>query len=105
MRTKRDKDPILEEQKKREEAEKRKKTEEKELKRREEEQLREAERKKKEEAAAALEAAKCKVNADKCKEMFSNSNVILICPVPVKSFWFCANNACNHQSCIKSLCD
>lgn len=54
MRTKRDKDPILEEQKKREEEEKRK--------RKEEEQLRETERKRKEEAAAALEAAKCKVN-------------------------------------------
>lgn len=62
MRTKRDKDPILEEQKKREEEEKRKKKEEAELKRKEEEQLRETERKRKEEAAAALEAAKCKVN-------------------------------------------
>lgn len=61
MRTKRDKDPILEEQKKREE-ETRKKKEEAESKRKEEEQLRETERKKKEEAAAALEAAKCKVN-------------------------------------------
>lgn len=56
MRTKRDKDPILEEQKKREEEEKRKKKEEV------EEQLRDTERKRKEEAAAALEAAKCKVN-------------------------------------------
>ncbi|TNM99373.1 hypothetical protein fugu_012406 [Takifugu bimaculatus] len=61
MRTKRDKDPILEEQKKREEAEKRKKKEEEEVKRKEEEQLREAERKRKEDAVAALEAAKCKV--------------------------------------------
>lgn len=61
MRTKRDKDTILEEQKKREEEEKRRKKEEAEWRRNEEEQLREAERKKKEEAAAALEAAKCKV--------------------------------------------
>lgn len=61
MRTRRDKDPILEEQKKREEEEKRRRTEEAESKRKEEEQLREMERKKKEEAAAALEAAKCKV--------------------------------------------
>lgn len=97
MRTKRDKDPILEEQKKREEAEKRKKVEEKEVKRKEEEQLREAERKKKEEAVAALEAAKCKVNTDKYGNVFK-LNDIFICPVPVKSPWFCA---CNHQSCIK----
>lgn len=62
MRTKRDKDPILEEQKKREEEEKRKKKEEAESKRKEQEQLRETERKRKEEATAALEAAKCKVN-------------------------------------------
>lgn len=87
MRTKRDKDPILEEQKKREEAEKRKKKEEEEVKRTEEEQLREAERKRKEEAAAALEAAKCKVNTN--IKMFSKLNVIFICPNPVISSWFC----------------
>lgn len=87
MRTKRDKDPILEEQKKREEAEKRKKKEEEEVKRKEEEQLREAERKRKEEAAAALEAAKCKVNTN--IKMLSKLNVIFICPNPVKRSWFC----------------
>lgn len=87
MRTKRDKDPILEEQKKREEAEKRKKKEEEEVKRKEEEQLREAERRRKEGAAAALEAAKCKVNTN--IKMFSKFDAIFICPNPVKSSWFC----------------
>lgn len=87
MRTKGDKDPILEEQKKREEAEKKKKKEEEEVKRKEEQQLREAERKRKEEAAAALEAAKCKVNTN--IKMFPKLNAIFICPNTGKSSWFC----------------